>query len=279
MPKTLVFILLFIPVLACSQFTGYRFQTNFSYQTMLDYGRTLYDVSSEYSSDFVPVYKTERYKVRNQPLGLSNALNISFSINWLNRDKWIIEQSISIFFEKYSEDVQFQLVDIGNGDTVGNEQHFTDQVKLGYRNGITYSGNSYGTVNDITLLYRLKSDLFIGGGISHLYRIREEWIDYHNYTDYIPWGTPRTKPGYLTNQLAITFHLKKNWGRFSGFIKLHQSILTLKKEENKGAQFFEEGYTKGVVSHNLDYRFPMIIRAGLSIGLKKIRKKCGTCDF
>ena len=72
--------------------------------------------------------------------------------------------------------------------------------------------------------------------------------------------------------LALS-QIEKQFGRFNTFIKLNQTIITAKKKENYGGTDFNTSDFTLPTSQNLDYRFPLIMDAGLSFNFGKINKK------
>jgi hypothetical protein len=273
MPKILFFILI-LPLTCFAQQDKFRFEIGLSNQTTINFGRTFEGVSAA-SLDYYPVYQTEVYTVTHDVLNFSSGLNLSFSINWLNNRKWKLEQSFSFYYEKYSEKLTFELTDIGNGDSSLNNHYNTKDIPLGYRSSASFIGTTAGTINDLTLLRKTKSGFSIGGGLSYFYTVRRDHPTglAFNYTHYIPYGLPRQRAAYRTHQLGAVFQMEKSWGRFAGFLKMNQSVLTLKRNSDKGGLHFEDGYTIATVSQNLDYRFPLFIRVGVKMGIDRISKE------
>lgn len=112
----------------------------------------------------------------------------------------------------------------------------------------------------------------IGGGLAFNVMRRSDAVYKYNTNVYGPNSAALGYGRYTTKQLGIVFHVEKIFDRWSVFLNLNQAFLTTKKSINKGGDYFPEQDKLHPISHNLDYRFPLYINFGTTIGIRKIRR-------
>jgi len=258
-----------IPILSSGQAPNYRFQLDLSFQSILNYGTRSFS-SLEKDNESVGKYQYEWYDIDYKNLTISNGFNLKFAVNWLNREKYVLRNSTSLFAEIYTEEVFYELVDFEIGDTAFfPNPDIVEDVELGYSGSAIFQGISYGVTHEILFLRKFKNRLGVGAGLSYTMRARNDLPDYTSA--YAPVSSMRTRPGYWTKQLGVSFQIERSLDKWSWFINLNQEVLTVKKEENKGALFFSDPFSKFPISQNLDYRFPLIIQFGGSFHFGKIK--------
>lgn len=271
--KHFILPFLFLSINSFGQYFKYRWQYEICYGTQLNYGRTFEDVSKDALDVYWPVYKTELYKVKHEPFSVSNSVNFTFAFNWINTDKWMLRQSHGIFFERYAQKTTIELTDIGTGDTMWNENFTINDVGIGYQTIIEHRGLASGTHSNLVLFRKVGGGWSLGLGVHHSFkRIIDRPSNHHQNEYYVPRHGFRTNGTYWTNQLGISFRVEKGFDRFTWSLKLDQAAITLKKAENKGSNYFNDGYNIAATSTNLDFKFPLFIRTGVAINFGRIKK-------
>lgn len=217
------------------------------------------------------VYQTEVYTIDYANLKISNGFSGKFGLNIINNESIFLRYGLSFFFEIYSDEVEYTLVDIGAGDTVGHANLSTTDIPLGYQNSAIFDGFSFGGTNELLLLKKLKNGYAIGGGLSHFIRRKNDQPTY--FGQYVPWGYPNEDSFYTTQQLAVSAQLEKKFERLSWSINVAQTFLTTKLRSTKGAAHFPNGASKHVISHNLDYRFPLVLQLSVAYNFARIKNR------
>jgi len=262
-------------VLAQNDSANYRFGFSVSAMSTMNYGfKTFYDLETSSSSEAESrkIYKNEKYTVDYQNFNFSKDIDIQLSVNWINNDDYMLRQSFSFFYGSATERATLILTSYGEKTGVENfhpeYQFWADNLAVGYQTSFELKSTYFGFYNELILFKKLKNNFNVGVGISVVGRSRNEWV-------------PRFAPGYLehyifdhfddyyTRQLCVSGQVEKYFGQFSGFINLSQSVLTIKKF--KGHLQLDDGELVAR-SNNLDYRFPLYIKAGLTVNFKKIKK-------
>ena len=114
--KIVPILLLFFFQTSYAQDQLYRFQFSVSGQSILNYGTRGFDNVSAQTTDFSSVYVVEKYNIDYQNFSFSSGFAFKLSLNWVNNNNYILRQSTSLFFDISDEKINFELVDIGNGD-------------------------------------------------------------------------------------------------------------------------------------------------------------------
>lgn len=193
-----------------------------------------------------------------------------------------------MFYEKYKEKLTYTLIDIGDGSLVDYgvyTPHFTpEDIPLGYSETVTFNNGNRkagGVIFDATLFRKLNNNWHFGGGLFYIYKLRYDWYDAEIANSYQPWVLPRGSNSYSTKQMGLSAELQKTFYRFNAFLNLSQSIITTKKEENKGGFEYRDMQSMVPLSQNLDFRFPLIIKVGVTVEFGKIEEivSIGIPDF
>ena len=66
--------------------------------------------------------------------------------------------------------------------------------------------------------------------------------------------------------------VNKTWKRLNIFLNLSQTVLTTKKNEDKGGWEYKDMQPMVPISQNLDFRFPLIIKSGIAIEFGRIKE-------
>jgi hypothetical protein len=272
--------------------TKYRFSFGVSGLSIMNYGlKDFENVSSPIHPDYYKVYNTEKYTLDYQNFSISKGLSFDFYYNIINNSKYSLRIGSHLFFEKYKEELTYTLTDIGDGSLMDygiyTNPFIREDIPLGYSETITFSNKDRktgGTMFDVVLFRKLKNNWNIGGGLFYVYRMRYEWYDIEKIDSYQPWVLPRARNSYRTKQMGISVELQKSIDRFNGYLNLSQTVLTTKKEENKGGPEFRDMQTMVPLSQNLDFRFPLIIKLGIVVEFGEIVNKkefrtIGMLDF
>jgi len=267
--------------LVFSQKTNYRFSFGISGVSVMNYGlHDLKKIKRPIYPEGYRIYKTEKYDLDYQNLAFSYGYGFNFSIYIFNNPKYSLKIGTSLFFDKRIERLTYTLVDIGNGDEMEtqnqNSPFYTNNVQIGYSNTVTFGengdgqkGNVYGF--DLVFSKKLKYKFSIGTGLSYYHIHRRDYFVYHN--GYLANYGGRGAYAYNTKKIGIVLELEKSIGRINAFIKLNQTILNTKKKENFGGTDFNLNDFSRPTSQNLDYRFPLIIKVGVSVEFDKINKQ------
>jgi len=284
MKSFLVLILIIFslsPSIAQNDSINYRFGFSVSAFSTMNYGfKTFYNLETSPVNDngVSKIFKDEKYTVDYQNFNFSKDIDIQLSINWINNDNYILRQSFSIFKGKATERVILTLTSYGektgienyvNSNNHSENQYWADNLDVGYQTSFELESNYYGANNSIILFKRFDKKVNFGLGFSSVSRWRDEFYPlfddgYLQGKYWPPYGS------YFTRQLCIRAQIEKSINRFSGFINLSQSIFILKRR--KGNREHSEGELIAV-SNNLDYRFPLYMKAGLTVSFKKIKRK------
>lgn len=260
--------------------TKYRFSFSVSAFSMMNYGlRDLKNVPSPLYEQYYKVYNTETYTLDYQNFSFSKGINFNISGTVLNTRKFYLKIGANVFFEKYKEKLTYTLTDIGDGSLVDFGNYippFTEEhVQLGYSEIITFSDNrmAAGALLGVVLFRKLKRNWNIGAGLFYVTRVRSEWYDWKNPNSYGPWIDSRGGNSYWTKQIGVSMEVSKTWKRLNIFLNLSQTVLTTKKNENKGGYEFKDMQPMVPLSQNLDFRFPLIIRSGVAVEFGKIKSE------
>jgi hypothetical protein len=254
-------------------------QDQFRLQFAMSVHSTMYGGTRSFEkvsrSDFkdMSYYEYEEYSIDYSNFAFSGGLNLRFSLNWLNNEKNVIRQSISGFTDFYEEKINYKLTDFMVGDTNSYPNGlYQNDFDLGDENLALMNGVGVGLTNEIIYLRKLESNWNIGGGIAFNIIRRNDWSYKWSYELYGPNHTRLTYGQYTTKQLGIILHIEKSFNRWNFFMNFNQAILTTKKEANKGGEYYPEQDRIHPISHNLDYRFPLLINFGTAVQFGKVKK-------
>ncbi|MFT4602069.1 MAG: hypothetical protein ACI857_002255 [Arenicella sp.] len=211
-------------------------------------------------------YLSETYNIQYKKNNYSPGLILGLGFDWMSRDNFILRQEVSIYSNSVSEEIDFEIIDVGNGDTTGRNDYSTNRVKIGYKNRVVDVGKTYGSKVGLLGLFT-KDDFRIGLGINWNRRVSIDVFQYGKA--YNPWTWGRQTMVYLTHQLDADFRLEYSFGRLSAYFNFSQKFMTLKKE--RGARYFDNSEVLYPFSHNLDFRFPSTFTLGLQFNFKQIK--------
>ena len=263
MRQILTLIVLFSSF-AFGQDDVYRFHFFAGLNSIVNWGEKelngVYQPSDAYSK-----YLSETYDVQYKKNNYSPGLVVGFGFDWVSKEKFVLRQEVSLFGNSVTEQINFEIVDIGNGDTTGRDDYSTNQVNVGYKNRVVGIGKSIGTKIGILGIYK-RDKLNLGLGFNWTRRFSEDLFYYGR--GYNPWSHGRQTMNYLTHQLDADFRIEYCFGRWSTFFNCSQKFVTLKKE--KGARYFDETVDVYPFSHNLDFRFPTTFTLGIQLNFKRI---------
>ncbi|MFT4602070.1 MAG: hypothetical protein ACI857_002256 [Arenicella sp.] len=217
------------------------------------------------------VYKTELYDIDYKNFTFSSGFHLKLGWNWIQKKRYSIRQTTSLAAEIYKEQVSFTLTNIGNGDSVSYGGYYGGSiVEVGYNESAVSTNLGLAATQELLFL-RNKENYSWGGGISYNFRSRNDWQFNRNISGvYIPNSRALSWGRYFTHQLGLVFHIEKAFNRGMIYLNLNQQVLTLKK--TKGAEYFTNGNQLNPVSHNMDFRFPLLIQFGGSLQFGKNKK-------
>ena len=247
------------------QQTNYRFNASIGFHSIVNWGAEEFENLTE-PYDAYTKYQSESYYIRYKSNNYSPGLAIGFGFDWISKPNYILRQEMSVFGNSVTERIDFEIVDIGDGDTTTRNDYSTEEVKLGYRGSVIDIGKTIGTKVGLLGMY-VKDDVRLGFGLNWTRRFSEDVFRYGR--GYNPWSWGRTTMNYLTHQLDVNIRFEYTFGRCSAFMSFSQKLLTLKSE--RGARYFYESTEIYPFSHNLDFRFPSMINAGIQLNFKKIK--------
>lgn len=268
--RTLILIFL-ISNLSYAQDSKYRIQASFGLFSIMNPGTKSFDGVYRNDKNF-SVYETEMYDIDYKNFTFSSGLHLKLGWNWVQKKKFTIRQTTSVAAEIYKEQIEFTLINIGNGDLNTNTPFPNETaVQVGYTQ--TAVASSLGIVASQELIYlRNLDNLSLGGGIAYTYRSRND--SYFNRSPssspYVPNSSALSSGQYETHQLGVVFHIEKAFTRSTVYLNLNQQFVTIKKQ--KGAKYYTEGNELNPISHNMDFRFPLLIQFGGSIQFGKNKK-------
>lgn len=264
------------PVLAQMDSSNYRFGFSMSAFSTMNYGfKSFYDLETNAAWQYEnqKVYKDEKYTLDYQNFNFSRDVDAQFSMNWINNECYLLRQSISVFIGQATERATITLTNYGEKTGVENfypeYQYWADNLAVGYQTTFELKSAYLGIYNELILFKKLSNYFNIGTGISAVRRSRDEWPPRFasGYLENFAWDP---FDDYYTRQLCVSGQVERYFGRFSGFLNLSQSVLTIKKF--KGHRQLDDGELIAR-SNNLDYRFPLYIKAGFTVNFKKIKKQ------
>lgn len=238
--------------------------------SVMNYGTRSFEGVSRNEQDF-SIYETEIYDIDYKNFTFSSGIHFKLGWNWIQKKNYSIRQTSSFAFEIYKEQIEFELTDIGNGDSAqfGNYGG-SSMVDVGYRQFAVNSHIGFVSTQELIFLRNFEN-ISVGGGISFTVRSRNDRGFNKNLSGaYIPNSTILYFGNYETKQLGLVFHIEKQMNRSMVYLNLNQQFFTTKKE--KGGKYFEEGETLHPISHNMDFRFPLLIQFGGSLQFAKNKK-------
>jgi len=217
------------------------------------------------------IFETELYDIDYKNFTFSSGFHLKLGWNWIQKKKYTIRQTTSLSAEIYREEVNFVLTDIGNGDSSVFNHYPQGIVNVGYDGKSVAPGLGWGATQEIVYL-RNQESFSWGGGFSFTFRRRNDasFIGFPNSDVYVPNARTLTWGQYGTKQIGIVFHIEKTMNRGMIYLNINQQILTAKRQ--KGGDYFTDGNELNPVSHNMDFRFPLIIQFGGSLQFGKNKK-------
>lgn len=270
MNRSLIFFLFFVSQVAYSQDSKYRMQASLGLFSVMNYGTRSFEGVSKNDPN-LSVYETEIYDIDYKNFTFSSGIHVKLGWNWVQKKNYSIRQTSSLAFEIYKEQIDFELIDIGNGDSALNGGYYGESsVEVGYKNTAANANLGWVATQELIYLWNFEN-ISVGGGIAYTFRFRSDRGFNQNFGGvYIPNSTAIYFGTYYTKQLGFVFHIEKQMNRSIVYLNLNQQFFTTKKE--KGGKYFEEGETLHPVSHNMDFRFPLLIQFGGSIQFAKNKK-------
>ncbi len=280
-------LLLFIFIIAALGSTAqnkYRFSVGGGFHSMMFWGlRDFEDVVCPTNNEVYRIYEQEIYNINYGNFLTSKNYSMSFSVNWMNQDQWMLKQSFSFFKGTLRDEVRLTLTDHGLDTTVyypGNT-YTSSNVTAGNVTDMssTYSLQGYST--SLIALRKTRCDnLKLGFGLFFVrYFSYDGWNQNPNYelglTGYRPISIIRATGNYFSNQLGLSLNLNCSWKFFDFYLNIGNSIVTTEREEKKGYiewQWNLEPFNFFPSSHNFDYRFPLTFETGIALSFDKIKK-------
>ena len=251
--------------------------------SIVNYGfRSFHNVQLDPKLQSYRVYTTEKYHVNYKNLTTSSGINPRININLLNNPKCKLELGLGFYIEKFREELTLTLTDIGNGE----KHNWTPTILVlaNQQNIVLNNQFGYGQTVDLTLSRPFRNNLMVGVGLNYTRRSRSD-ISNRSFglnqeaLPYIPRLDDFAAAGstYSTKQLGLSLNASKQIKRFELYVNMSQTVVTLKKEIGKGPGYHP--YPNGIIpiSHNSDYRFPMIVRVGANVGFDQIKGKVIIC--
>lgn len=270
MKSTLALIFL-ISSISYAQDSKYRMQASLGLFSVMNPGTRsfegVYRIHNDYS-----VYETEVYDIDYKNFNLSSGFHLKVGWDWVQKKHYKIRQSTSFGLEIYQEEIDFTLKDIGFGDSVQYSPYLGSSiVEVGYSEKATAPGGGYVFTQEILFL-RNHENISWGGGIAYTFRHRDDRAFNGSPISeiYVPNSRAITFGQYRTHQLGIVFHIEKAFNRGMIYLNLNQQFLTIKKR--KGAEYFADGNELNPISHNMDFRYPLLIQFGGAIQFAKNKK-------
>jgi hypothetical protein len=251
----------------------YRFSFNMSFMSMMHWNlKDLKNVPGA-EGEYYKVYETEEFDLNYEDYNFSKGLNVGLSCIIFNKFQSYFRVSCDVFNEKYKESMTYTLTNIGDGTLIDNgiysAKYSPEEVPLGYTEEVIFNDHdviSYGGSLSMHYFRRLRYGFKLGLGAF--------WLVYNRYDRYTvqneleafrPFISTKGRSYYSSKKLGASLELKKSFGRFQSFVNVGQTFLTTKKEENKGADEYRYYQSKAPLSQNLDFRFPLIIKIGVSV--------------
>ncbi|MDX1350315.1 MAG: hypothetical protein R3279_08710 [Putridiphycobacter sp.] len=242
-----------------------RFQVGFSFHSTVFLGlRSFNNVSRMVYSQDHQYYQYEAYDINYINFGSSAGFNLQLGINWLNNTKYIIRQNFACFADFFREQIEYTLVDFVVGDPLfyPNLWLTNESFGIGTVQTAKMDGFGLGLSSEVIVLKPLQNQWNVGGGIS-INRLHRSDASYHFTENFYGPNNARLVSGvYISKQLGIVIHAEKRFKTWNAFLTVNQMLFTMKKNKHKGAAYFLEDKTIYPLSHNLDYRFPVLINVG-----------------
>ena len=264
--------IIFIQSLTFAQQDHYRMQLGFAFYSSLFLGTQSFDKVSRTGFNDLSYYEYEEYFIQYPKTSPSIGGNLRLSLNWLDKKKYVLRQSSSIIVERYQEEIIYQLTDykVGNTSFFPNESYEHD-FQIGDIRTAELNGIGFGLLNELVFIRKLESHWNVGGGLSFNIIRRNDADYFWSFEEYGPNDQRLTYGSYTTKQLGLIIQAERTFPRWNAFINLNQSILTAKKNSKKGGDYFPEEDHLHPLSHNLDYRFPLQMNAGIALKFSTIR--------
>jgi hypothetical protein len=273
--KQLLLFILMITALSSPAQNKYRFSVGGGFHSMMFWGlRDFEDVVCPNGSDFFKIYQNETYKLNYKNFQFSNQYVINFGVNWVTRSALEIHHSFSFYRGNFSDQIRLTLTE-ANGlaeyfypDTNYNPTNVTAGIQ-----GTTQSEQKFAGVSSKLVLNRLiGKNIWVGGGlgISYFGAMDDLWRKTDGYGAIV--GLGRGRWSSTTVQAVLTASVSYRIKFIDVYFRLSQNVATLKKDENKGHEFWPVGYSILPVSHNFDYRFPLTFETGIALSFDRIRK-------
>lgn len=252
----------------------YRMQFDLSLHSTMFGGTRSFENVSRTTYSTLSYYDWEEYSIDYKNFRFSGGLKIGFGFNWINSKNTILRQSISVFADIYNELITYELTDYQDDDSI-NMSPFPGQQTT-YEIGDSYQANlngmGLGLINDLIYMRKLENGWNIGGGIAFNIIRRNDAVYKYYSSVYGPNSAALGWGRYTTKQLGLLFRIEKSFNRWNIFLNLNQAVLTTKKEEKKGGDYYPESDKTHPISHNLDYRFPLMINFGTAVQFGKVKK-------
>jgi len=259
---------------------NYRFGFGVSGISIMHYGLKTFDnIDSPQNGHYYKVYNTEKYTIDYEKFTFSKGLNYQFYVNIIANPVYTLKLSSNLFTDNYSEKLTYTLTDVGDGSLVDygtfTSKYTSQDIPLGYSETLTYNSIKWKGVGysfDLLFLKQLKYNFKLGGGLFYYYHRRSDFFS--AYEGYVPIGFSIGSGGnrYMTKKMGLSFELQKTYKRFNSFLNLSQTIITAKRASKKGGTDFYTDEPIVPISQNLDFRFPLVIKMGISVEFGRLSK-------
>ena len=276
------FLLFVFLVSACSiqAQNKYRFAVGGGFHSLMFWGFRSFEnvvVPTGPNSDYYTIYQKETYNLNYK--NYSKAINYSygFSVNWLNREKFMLGQRFSFFKGNLTDGIILELVDIGDGFSL-DDYYDASNVNVGSTATIIYKTEIVGLSTALVLYKRMKNqNLQLGAGVyCTAFSSRDSWwtgVNNSIQEGYRPKYGSRGSGYYGTKQIGVSINLIWNWKFVQGYVHIGNSVLTAKKESKKGYYEWDGEIRIFPTSHNFDYRFPLTFETGIALSFDRIKNK------
>jgi hypothetical protein len=257
----------------------YRFSVGGGFHSMMFWGlRDFKDVEAPQGADVNRVYQNERYNLDYKNFVGSTDYSFGISVNWFNKEGWILSQRISCYLGQLTDEINLELIDIGDGSTTVYypiPEFNSSNVGVGTMANVRYQSEIFGGLTSLVLLRKINPrNIAVGGGVYYtVYQSMDRWWNGKDAIlseGYHATYMERGKGVYTSSHIGISLNATWNWKFIQCYVNVGNSIFTTKKEENKGKWYGD--FTFFPTSHNFDYRFPLSFETGIALSLDKIKK-------
>ncbi|MBK6951300.1 MAG: hypothetical protein IPH24_04455 [Crocinitomicaceae bacterium] len=282
MKRSLILIFLLIVANSFGQESKYRFSICAGQHSLIFTGfKTFDNVVCPKDDDVYRIYNEEVYQMDYVNFSSSKNYSLGFTVNWFERSNWSLAQSFSFFKGTFVDRLRLTLLSHSQ-DTVYHSSTVYNSTNVISGNSSFISSNRELYGYSTSLVYYKKTNeknFSFGGGIYWIfYGSDDYWLraeDTRKGRGYRPVYLMRATGFYSTSQLGLSLNVKWQWKFLGCYANVGNSVLTMKKTENKGYSEWRssiELFNFFPGSHNFDYRFPLSFETGIALSLDKIKK-------